>query len=302
LTREGQEPRAAKPLTAEEIEMNNSENWTTVIQPRSSLFSFNIPDLWKYRDLIKMFIRRDFVTFYKQTILGPLWFVIQPLFTAMMFTFIFGTVAKIPTDGIPPMLFYMAGVVNWAYFSECLTKTSETFIANAGVFGKVYFPRLSVPLAVVLSSMLRYLIQFSIFIVVYLVYMYRGSGIYPNWMAFLTPLLLIYLALMSLGFGIWISSLTTKYRDLRFALPFFVQLWMYATPVVYPLSLIPEKYKAFLLLNPIVPVMEIFRKGFLGTGTVEINHIIVSISITSFILLSGIIVFNRIEKDFMDTV
>lgn len=281
---------------------NYKEHWTTVIKPQHSLFHFNIRDLWTYRDLIKMFMVRDFVTFYKQTILGPLWFIIQPLFTALMFTFVFGTVAKISTDGIPPMLFYMAGVVNWAYFSDCLTKTSETFIANAGVFGKVYFPRLTVPVAVVLTSMLRYFIQFAIFLVVYLVFIHKGAAIKPNWIVFLTPFLLIYMALMSLGFGILISSLTTKYRDLRFALPFFVQLWMYATPVVYPLSLIPERYKAFLLMNPIVPVMEIFRKGFLGAGTVEVNHIIISFGITFFILLSGIVIFNRIEKTFMDTV
>ena len=280
----------------------NNENWTTVIKPESSLLHLNIKDLWRYRDLIKMFVIRDFVTFYKQTILGPLWFIIQPLFTAAMFTFIFSTVAKISTDEIPPMLFYMAGVVNWAYFSECLTKTSETFVANAGVFGKVYFPRLTVPVSVVVTSMLRYFIQFAIFIVTYFIFMYRGYDLNPNWMVLLTPLLLLYMAIMSLGFGIWISSVTTKYRDLRFALPFFVQLWMYATPVVYPLSLIPENYKPFLLINPIVPVMEIFRKAYLGAGTIDMNSILISMGITFFILLSGIVVFNRIERTFMDTV
>lgn len=280
----------------------NNENWTTVIKPESSLFHLNIKDLWKYRDLIKMFVIRDFVTFYKQTILGPLWFIIQPLFTAAMFTFIFSTVAKISTDEIPPMLFYMAGVVNWAYFSECLTKTSETFVANAGVFGKVYFPRLTVPVSVVITSMLRYFIQFTIFIVIYFIFMYRGYELNPNWMVMLTPVLLLYMAIMSLGFGIWISSVTTKYRDLRFALPFFVQLWMYATPVVYPLSLIPENYKPFLFINPIVPVMEIFRKAYLGAGTIDMKSILISMGITFFILLSGIVVFNRIERTFMDTV
>jgi lipopolysaccharide transport system permease protein len=280
----------------------NNENWTTVIKPKNSLLQLNINDLWRYRDLIKMFVIRDFVTFYKQTILGPLWFVIQPLFTSLMFTFVFGTVAKISTDEIPPMLFYMAGVVNWAYFSECLTKTSETFVANAGVFGKVYFPRLTVPVSVVITSMLRYFIQFSIFLVIYFVFLFRGYELNPNWMVLLTPLLLLYMAIMSLGFGIWISSVTTKYRDLRFALPFFVQLWMYATPVVYPLSLIPEKYKPFLLINPIVPVMEIFRKAYLGAGTIDMNSILISMGITFIILISGIIVFIRIERTFMDTV
>ncbi|PKL18911.1 MAG: ABC transporter permease [Spirochaetae bacterium HGW-Spirochaetae-5] len=284
------------------MENNIEQNWTTIIKPQSSLLSLNLKDLWRYRDLIKMFIIRDFVTFYKQTILGPLWFIIQPLFTALMFTFIFGTVAKISTDGIPPMLFYMAGIVNWAYFSESLTKTSDTFIANAGVFGKVYFPRLTVPASVVIATMIRYIIQFGIFLVVYFIFMLKGYDLKPNWMVLLTPVLLLYMAIMSFGFGIWISSLTTKYRDLRFALPFFVQLWMYATPVVYPLSLIPEKYKFFIILNPIVPVMEIFRMGYLGAGTVDVNQILISIGITFFILITGIIIFNRIEKTFMDTV
>lgn len=276
--------------------------WTTVIKPRSSLFELNLGDLWKYRDLIKMFIRRDFVTFYKQTILGPLWFVIQPIFTAGMFTFVFGSVAQIPTDGIPHMLFYLAGIINWNYFSGCLTSTSDTFVANAGVFGKVYFPRLTVPVAVVITNMIRYLIQYVIFIIVLGIFMYQGTPLNLGWAIALTPVLLLYMALMSLGFGIWISSLTTKYRDLRFALPFFVQLWMYATPVVYPLSLIPEKYKMIIALNPMVPVVELFRYAYLGAGTINQQYIFMSVSFTLFILVTGIVLFNRIEKTFMDTV
>ncbi len=279
-----------------------SENWTTVIEPRTGLLRLNIGDLWRYRDLIKMFIRRDFVTFYKQTILGPLWFVIQPLFTAAMFTFIFGRVANISTDGIPHMLFYMAGIINWSYFSDCLTKTSDTFIANAGVFGKVYFPRLTVPVSVVITNLIRYAIQYSIFVIAYFIFIYRGTELNSNWVMVFTPVLILYMALMSLGFGIWISSLTTKYRDLRFALPFFVQLWMYATPVVYPLSLIPEKYKMIIALNPMVPVIEIFRYAYLGAGTINEKTIFLSIGITFFILVTGIILFNKIEKTFMDTV
>jgi lipopolysaccharide transport system permease protein len=277
-------------------------NWTTIIKPAKGLVRLNLKDLWRYRDLIKMFIIRDFTTFYKQSILGPLWFVIQPVLTSLMFTFIFGKVAKISTDGIPPMLFYMAGVVNWSYFSECLTKTSETFITNASMFGKVYFPRLAVPVSTVLTNMIRYMIQYSIFICIYSIFMFKGYKIIPNWLVLLTPVLLLYLAFMSMGFGIWISSLTTKYRDLKYALPFFVQLWMYATPVVYPLSLMPGKFKTLLILNPVVPVIEIFRKAYFGTGTVSISHVYISIGITVFILFSGIIVFNRIEKTFMDTV
>jgi len=280
----------------------SDSQWTTVIKPRSSLFELNLRDLWKYRDLINMFVRRDFVTFYKQTILGPLWFIIQPIFTAGMFTFIFGSVAQVPTDGIPPMLFYLAGIINWNYFSGCLTSTSDTFVANAGVFGKVYFPRLTVPVSVVITNMIRYLIQYVIFIIVLGIFMYRGTPLNLGWTIALTPVLLLYMALMSLGFGIWISSLTTKYRDLRFALPFFVQLWMYATPVVYPLSLIPEKYKMIIALNPMVPVVELFRYAYLGAGTINQQYIIMSVSFTLFILVTGIILFNRIEKTFMDTV
>jgi len=274
----------------------------TVIKPNNRLFTLNLAEVWKYRHLVRMFIVRDFVTFYKQTILGPLWFIIQPLFTSGMFTLIFGSVAKIPTDGIPPMLFYMAGNINWAYFSECLTKTSDTFIANANIFGKVYFPRLTVPISVIISNMIRYIIQYFVFIAIYIVFIFKGYTPVYNWMVLLTPVILIYMSFIGLGFGIWISSITTKYRDLRFALPFFVNLWMYATPVIYPLSIIPEKYKIFMLLNPMAPVIELFRMGYLGAGEVNINHIYISMGITFFVLLSGIIIFNKIEKTFMDTV
>ncbi len=278
------------------------ENWTTVIKPRNNLFALNIKDLWDYRDLVKMFIHRDFVTFYKQTILGPLWFIIQPLITAGMFTLIFGRVANISTDKIPHMVFYMAGVVNWSYFSESLTKTSDTFIGNAAIFGKVYFPRLTVPLSTVVSGMIRYTIQFLLFLVVFFIYFLNGAPLKPNWMIAFTPLLLLQLALLSFGFGIWIASITTKYRDLKFVLPFLIQLWMYASPIVYPLSLIPNKFKIVAALNPIVQIVEIFRKAYLGTGTVTSLYIGMGIGITLLVLFSGIIMFNRIEKNFMDTV
>jgi lipopolysaccharide transport system permease protein len=278
------------------------QNWTTTIKPKSNLLELRLKDLWQYKDLIKMFILRDFVTFYKQTILGPLWFIIQPVFTAGMFSIVFGTLAKISTDETPQMLFYLSGIINWTYFSESLTKTSDTFIANTGIFGKVYFPRLTVPVAAIITNMLRYFIQFAIFLIIYFMYIFKGANVHPNYLIALTPVLLVYLALMSLGFGIWVSSLTTKYRDLKFALPFLVQLWMYASPVVYPFSLIPEKYKFIAAINPIVPVIEIFRYSYLGAGTVNINHIIISICFTMFILITGVIIFNRIEKKFMDTV
>ncbi len=283
--------------------INSYDNeWTTVIKPKSSLLQLNLSDLWKYKDLIRMFIHRDFVTFYKQTILGPLWFIIQPLFTSGMFTLIFGRVANISTDEIPHMLFYMSGVINWSYFSDSLTKTSSSFTANAGIFGKVYFPRLTVPVANIITNMLRYVIQYVIFLVFYFVFWLKGSPVTPNWMIALTPLLLIYMAFLSLGYGLWISAVTTKYRDLNFALPFVVQLWMYATPIVYPLSLIPDKFKLVMALNPMVPVIEIFRKGYLGAGTINLLHTGLSVALTFIILLTGIIIFNKTEKTFMDTV
>lgn len=281
---------------------NIDPKWTTIIKPKTSLFTLNLKDIWKYRDLIKMFVRRDFYVIYKQTVLGPVWFIIQPLFTAGMFSFIFGSVAKISTDGIPPLLFYMAGVINWAYFSDCLSNTSNTFAGNAGLFGKVYFPRLTVPISIVILNTIKYSIKYLVFIVTFFIFIYQGHEFKYNWIIILTPILILYMSLIGLGFGIWISSVTTKYRDIRMVLPFFVQLWMYATPVIYPISIIPEKYKVFILLNPMAPVIEIFRVAYLGAGTISINHLLISIGITFSVLLSGIIIFNRIERTFMDTV
>ena len=284
------------------MENNKKENWSTIIKPKTSLLTLNLGDLWKYRDLIRMFVKRDFVTFYKQTILGPLWFIIQPLFTSAMYLLIFGRVAKISTDEISPMLFYMAGVINWSYFSQCLTQTAETFTANTNVFGKVYFPRLTVPVANILTNMIRYVIQFALFLVFYFVYILKGAPVSPNWMISLTPLILLYIAILSMGYGLWISAITTKYRDLKFALPFVVNLWMYATPVVYPLSLIPDKYKIFMIFNPITPAIELFKKAYLGTGTINLFYSGLSIILTLVIVFTGIIIFNKTEKTFMDTV
>jgi len=220
-----------------------------------------------------------------------------------MFTFVFGKIANISTDGTPHILFYMAGIINWTYFADCLTKTSDTFIVNTALFGKIYFPRLTVPIALVITNMLRYFIQFTIFIIICLIFIMKGYIFnYDLFLILLSPLLLIYMAIMSLGFGIWVSSLTTKYRDLRFAFPFFIQLWMYATPIIYPLSIIPEKYKIYMLLNPIVPVVEIFRKAYLGSGYVTIAQIIVSFIITFLVFMTGIVIFNRVEKTFMDII
>ncbi len=281
---------------------NIDTEWTTEIKPSSSLLSINFKELWKYRDLVMLFVKRDFVTVYKQTILGPIWFFIQPIFTTLVFTIIFGNLAKIPTDGLPQVLFYMSGTIMWGYFSNCLMKTSDTFISNAGIFGKVYFPRLSVPLSVVISNIFAFLIQFALFFSIFIYYYLSGVSIKPNLYILLLPVLILQMAILGMGVGLWISSLTTKYRDLRFLVAFGVQLWMYGTPVVYPLSIVPEKWRWVVALNPMAPIIEFFRYGFLGQGYVEMKLFLIGIGVSIFILLTGILIFNRVEKNFMDTV
>ncbi|MDT3698288.1 MAG: ABC transporter permease [Thermincola sp.] len=276
--------------------------WTIVIQPRRGWFDINFADLWRYRDLIMLFVRRDFVANYKQTILGPLWFLLQPLLTTVVFTVIFGKIARIPTDGLPQILFYLGGIVAWNYFATCLTKTADTFVANAGIFGKVYFPRLAIPVSVVITNLITFCIQFGLFLLVMLYYFFSGSAIQPNLWILLTPLLLLQMAALGLGVGILVSSMTTKYRDLNFLVSFGVQLWMYATPVVYPMSQIPGKWQWFYLLNPMATVIETFRFAFLGAGTIDLVRLLASAGITIAILVSGIILFSRVEKNFMDTV
>ena len=283
---------------------NSRDNgqWTTIIRPRSGWFNFNLRELWRYRDLILLFVRRDFVATYKQTILGPLWFLIQPLLTTIVFTLVFGRIAKLSTDGLPQILFYMSGTVAWTYFSVCMTKTSDTFVANAPIFGKVYFPRLTVPVSVVITNLLTFGVQFCLFLAFMLFFYLAGSDIKPNALVLLMPLLLLQMAALGLGSGILISSLTTKYRDLSFVVAFGVQLWMYATPVVYPLSQIPAKWQWVYMLNPMAAIIEMFRYAFLGAGSVRIWFFLESLGITALILLAGIVIFGRVEKTFMDTV
>ncbi len=285
-----------------EITTQTNEQWTTILRPKSGWFDLHVKDLWRYRDLIALFVRRDFVAVYKQTILGPVWFLLQPLFSTIVFTVIFGKIAQIPTDGLPPMLFYMAGIVSWNYFATCLTKTSDTFVVNAGIFGKVYFPRLAVPVASVITNLITFGIQFCLFLSFVAFFYVRGSAIRPNILIFLTPFLLVQMAALGLGFGIMVSSLTTKYRDLTQVVGFGVQLWMYATPVVYPLSQIPPRWQWLFALNPMTAPVEAFRFAYLGTGAIQPWHFIMSIMVTGFILLAGIILFSRVEKTFMDTV
>lgn len=281
---------------------SETEDWTSVIGPISGWFNFSLKELWCYRDLIALFVRRDFIAVYKQTILGPLWFLLQPLFTTIVFTVIFGRIANIPTDGLPPMLFYMAGIVSWNYFSSCLTTTSNTFIANAGIFGKVYFPRLTVPVSVVIVNLMTFLIQFLLFLGFLGYFALRGASVHPSAWMLLTPCLLIQMGVLGLGIGILVSSLTTRYRDLTFVVGFGTQLWMYATPIVYPMSQIPERWQWLYALNPMASVIEIFRYAFLGSGSMNLQHLAISIGMTIFIFCGGLVLFSRVEKSFMDTV
>ena len=280
----------------------NNKDWDIVIQSQKSFFKIDIQSLFSYRDLIYMFIKRDYVVFYKQTILGPIWYLIQPLVNTIVFTVIFGKVAKISTDGIPPFIFYMAGNVIWSYFSSCLSATSNIFVSNAGLFGKVYFPRLIVPISSIILSLLQFLIQFTFFLLFLGYFIFNGSDINISITALFLPFLLLQLAILSIGFGTLISSVTAKYRDLSFALPFLIQIWMFATPIVFPLSIVPDKYKLLASLNPMTSIIEIFRHMFLGVSSIDFNIIITSFLITIVALFLGIFNFSRVEKDFMDTV
>ena len=281
------------------------KDWDLVIEPKGNLFRLNLKEVWQYRDLLEMYIKREIVTFYKQTILGPLWFFIQPFFTTIVFMFVFGGLAGISTDGIPQPLFYLSGICLWNYFSDSLTKTSDTFFTNQAVFGKVYFPRLIVPLSVTISGLLKMFIQLVLFAGVYIYFVAKGSSVSINSYALLFPVLLFILAGLGLGFGIIITSLTTKYRDLKFLLTFAIQLWMYATPVIYPLSVMEGNYKKYMWLiqaNPLTAVMETFKYGFLGQGSFTWFALSYSFVFTILLLLIGTWIFNRVERSFMDVV
>jgi lipopolysaccharide transport system permease protein len=274
-----------------------------IIVPQRHLLDLRLGELWHYRDLVFLFVRRDFVSLYKQTILGPLWYLIQPLLTTVTFTLIFGRIADLPTDGLPQFLFYMSGTVVWSYFAACLTKTSETFVQNAQLFGKVYFPRLAVPVSILISNLIAFLIQFALFLAFTIWFAVRGTTITPNWIwVGLSPLLVLLMAGLGLGFGVIISSLTTKYRDLRFLVQFGVTLMMYATPVIYPVSSIPQQYQWIIQLNPMTPVVEGFRYAYLGAGTVNVAQLFYSFGFMLVTLFLGSVIFNRVEQTFMDTV
>ena len=281
---------------------DGQQDWTMVISSRSGWLDIDLKELWRYRDLILLFVRRDFVAIYKQTILGPLWFLLQPLFSTIVFTVVFGKIANIPTDGLPQPLFYMSGIVAWNYFANCLTATSSTFVTNAGIFGKVYFPRLTVPLSVVITNLLTFLIQFALFLCFLLFFYLRGTAVKPNAFIFLVPFLILQMGMLGLGFGTLVSSLTTKYRDLTFVITFGVQLWMYATPIVYPMSQIPERWQWLFAINPMAAIIETFRYAFLGAGSIRPLHLGTSLVVTVVVLILSIILFRRIEKTFMDTI
>jgi len=286
--------------------LNNKENitqWTEVIEPKRSLFDVNIKEIWHYRDLVLLFVRRDFVSQYKQTILGPIWLFIQPLFTTITFMFVFNRIAKISTDGVNPILFYMSGITLWNYFADCLTKTSSTFTANAGIFGKVYFPRLVTPISIILSSLIKFFIQFLLFVVFYGFFVATNQQVFSiNVTLLLLPLYVFTMAMLSFGMGVIFSSLTTKYRDLSYLLVFGIQLFMYATPIIYPLNSTSGKLKTILLLNPITSLVENFRYGVFSQGCFIGYGLVYSLAFSFVVVGIGILLFNQVEKSFMDTV
>ena len=279
------------------------DNWTLIIRPQQKLWSVDFKEIWRYRDLIALFVRRNIVIQYKQTILGPLWYIIQPVLTVIMNMVVFGGIAGMSTDGVPQILFYLAGNVCWFYFSDCLNQTSKTFTDNQAMFGKVYFPRMVVPISTVLSNLLRFGIQIGLFVVLYLYYFCVGTTVSPNWYVLLFPAFVLLLAGLGLGFGILVSSMTTKYRDLTILFTFIVQLWMYATPIVYPLSMVPEgKLRMLILANPMTPVIEAFKYATLGQGYFSWTALGYSFAFMTVLLVVGIVVFNKVQRSFMDTV
>ena len=282
--------------------MEQQTPWDLTINPHSKWYDLRIKEIFKYKDLLFLFVKRDFVSIYKQTILGPLWFFLQPIITAITFTVIFGNLAKISTDGLPQILFYMAGITLWNYFADTLTKTADTFSSNANIFGKVYFPRMIVPLSVVVSNLIKLAIQFLLFLGIWIYYLIQSDLIHPNKMLVLIPFLIILIGFMALSFGIIISSLTTKYRDLKFLVTFGIQLMMYASPIVYPLSIVPEKYKWIIVANPVTSIIETFKYAFLGVGEFSWLYLVYSTLFTIILFMIGLVIFHRVEKSFMDTV
>ena len=279
------------------------KEWTMIIKPQEKLWKVNLKEIWDYRDLIELFVRRNVVVVYKQTVLGALWYLIQPVLTVIMNMVVFGGIAHMSTDGVPQALFYLAGNVCWFYFSDCLNQTSSTFVANQGIFGKVYFPRMVVPISTVISNLLRFGIQVGLFIAVYLYFLFNGTDVCPNWAMLTLPLLIVMMAGLGLGFGILISSMTTKYRDFTILFSFVVSLWMYATPIVYPISMVTnETLRTIIMLNPMTSIIEAFKYATLGQGYFSWGALGYSFAFMSILLVWGIVVFNKVQRSFMDTV
>ena len=280
----------------------NNSSWDNEITPVKTWLKINFKEIFTFRGLIFLFVKRDFVVFYKQTILGPLWYIIQPVFSTLVFSFVFGTIAKIPTDGMPPFLFYLSGTIVWGYFANSFGQTGQVFVTNKEIFGKVYFPRITVPISIVATSLIQFFIQFLIFVSLFTYYKFQGVAIYVTFKALFLPVILFQIALLSLGIGMVVSALTAKYRDLVQALSFLVQIWMYLTPVVYPLSEVPDNFRFLVSLNPMTAPVESFREIFLGVSTITSFEIFISWIITIIFFFLGIILFTRVEKTFMDTV
>ena len=280
-----------------------NKEWSMIIRPHEKLWKVDLGEIWAYRDLIELFVKRNIVVVYKQTILGPLWYLIQPILTVIMNMVVFGGIAHMSTDGVPQALFYLAGNVCWFYFSDCLNQTSNTFLANQGVFGKVYFPRMVVPISTVISNLLRFGVQLGLFVAVYLYFLMSGTDVCPNWTILIVPVLVMMIAGLSLGFGILISSMTTKYRDFTVLFGFIVSLWMYATPIVYPLSMVTnEKLRTLIMLNPMTSIIEAFKYATLGQGYFSWGALGYSFVFMCVLLLWGTVVFNKVQRSFMDTV
>ena len=283
--------------------MNNTQDkWSQEIGASHGLLTLNLKDVWAYKDLVYMLVKRDFVTSFKQTILGPLWFFINPIFTTIMYVIVFGNIANLSTDGAPKILFYLSGTILWNYFSSCLNSTSNVFRGNASIFGKVYFPRLVMPLAIVISNLMQFCVQFGLFIVFLIYYTFIEQNVQPNIWILMTPFLIVLMASFAMGVGMIFSSMTTKYKDLSMLLSFGVSLYMYVTPVVYPVSSIPEKFKWIADLNPLTGIFECFKYAYLGVGEFNIGMLIYSTAFIFIVLAIGTIIFNKVEKSFMDTV
>lgn len=274
----------------------------TYVSSKQKWFSVNLKEIWKYRDLIILFVKRDLTTNYKQTVLGPLWIIINPLLSTTVFTVIFGLIAGIPTDGTPQFLFYMSGNILWNFFSSCLNRASGTFLGNARLFGKVYFPRLVMPISAILYNLINFMLQTAVYVILVIVYSLIGANVHPNLLIILAPFLVLQTALLGTGMGLIISSITTKYRDLNVLVSFGVSLLMYITPVVYPISRVPENFRWLMLLNPVAPIVETYRCAFLGSGSFEWQFLLISLAVTLALLFWGVIVFNKVEKNFIDTV